>query len=101
MKEYFIPSGLYQILKWLGLIACPAIATFIGAVFPAWGIPNVDAIVLTLNSAGVLIGALIGVSAATSKQVNSQFGADISEDGIFGPKTRAACVNADDKEEQK
>lgn len=68
MKEYIIPSKLYQTLKWLGLIACPAIATFIGAVFPAWGIPNADAAVLTLNAAGVLIGALIGVSAATSKQ---------------------------------
>lgn len=70
MKEYIIPSKLYQTLKWLGLIACPAIATFIGAVFPAWGIPNVDAIVLTLNATGVLIGALIGVSAATSRQVD-------------------------------
>lgn len=69
MKEYIIPNSLYQVLKWVGLIACPAIATFVGAVFPAWGIPNVDAITLTLNATGVLIGALIGVSAATSKQV--------------------------------
>ena len=69
MKEYIIPNEVYQVLKWAGLIACPAIATFVGAVFPAWGIPNAEAIVLTLNAAGVLIGALIGVSAATSKQV--------------------------------
>lgn len=68
MKEYIINDRLYHVLKWLGLIACPAIATFIGAVFPAWGIPNTDAIVLTLNATGVLIGALIGVSVATSKQ---------------------------------
>lgn len=74
MKEYIIPNEVYQVLKWLGLIACPAIATFIGAVFPAWGIPNADAITLTLNAAGVLIGALIGVSAATSKQVTSDSG---------------------------
>lgn len=72
MKEYIIPSKLYHALKWLGLIACPAIATFIGAVFPAWGIPNADAVVLTLNATGVLIGALIGVSAATSKQVSER-----------------------------
>ena len=65
MKEYIIPNEVYQVLKWLGLIACPAVATFVGAVFPAWGIP----VVLTLNATGVLIGALIGVSAATSKQV--------------------------------
>lgn len=69
MKEYIIPNEAYQVLKWLGLIACPAVATFVGAVFPAWGIPNADAVVLTLNATGVLIGALIGVSAATSKQV--------------------------------
>lgn len=69
MKDYIIPNKLYHVLKWLGLIACPATATFVGAVFPAWGIQNADAVVLTLNAAGVLIGALIGVSAATSKQV--------------------------------
>lgn len=70
MKEYIIPNGVYQVLKWVGLIACPAIATFVGAVFPAWGIPDVDAITLTLNATGVLIGALIGVSAATSRQID-------------------------------
>lgn len=74
MKEYIIPSKVYQVLKWLGLIACPAVATFIGAVFPAWGIPNADAVVLTLNAAGVLIGALIGVSAAASRQVDEGSG---------------------------
>lgn len=70
MKEYIIPGKIYQVLKWVGLIACPAIATFVGAVFPAWGIPNADAVVLTLNATGVLIGALIGVSAATSRHVD-------------------------------
>ena len=32
-------------------------------VGPAWGWPNVDAIVTTLNALGILAGALIGVSA--------------------------------------
>lgn len=68
MKEYFLPDKIYTVLKWVALIACPAVATFVGAVFPAWGIPNVDAITLTLNAVGVLIGALIGVSAATASQ---------------------------------
>ena len=70
MKEYLIPSNLYEVLKWVGLIALPAFAAFVGAVGPAWGWQNVDSIVLTLNASGVLIGALIGVSAATSKQVD-------------------------------
>lgn len=67
MKEYFLPDKTYAILKWLGLIALPAIAAFVGAVGPAWGWPNVDGVVLTLNSAGILVGALIGASAATAK----------------------------------
>lgn len=69
MKEYIIPNEVYQVLKWLGLIACPAVATFIGVIGAVWGLADTDAIVTTINAVGVLIGALIGVSAATSKQV--------------------------------
>lgn len=69
MKQYKIPETAYKALKWAGLIACPAIATFVGVVGPVWGMPNVDAIVTTINAAGVCIGALIGYSAATAKEV--------------------------------
>lgn len=55
---------VYSVLKWLGLIACPALAVFIKAVGPVWGWPAVDAWVTTINAAGVLIGALLGVSNA-------------------------------------
>lgn len=67
MKSYIIPEEIYKVLKWAGLIACPAIATFIGVVGPMWDMPDVEAIVTTVNATGVLIGALIGVSAATAK----------------------------------
>lgn len=60
--DYLLPDWLYQILKWLGLIAMPAIGVFVSVVGPAWGLPNVDQIVTTLNAAGVLIGVLIGAS---------------------------------------
>lgn len=70
--QYFIPSKAYNVLKWVGLILMPALAVFVGAVGPAWGLANVDAIVLTLNSIGTLIGALIGVSAATGKPSDVQ-----------------------------
>lgn len=59
---YLLPSSVYEFLKWLGLIALPAIAVFVSAVGPAWGWPSTEATVLTLNSLGVLIGALVGVS---------------------------------------
>lgn len=67
MPEYLLPNEVYDIIKWVGLIVCPALAAFIGAVGPAWGMANVDAIVLTINALGVLIGAVIGASAISAK----------------------------------
>lgn len=67
MPEYLLPNEVYDAIKWIGLIVCPALAAFIGAVGPAWGMANVDAIVLTINALGVLIGAVIGASALSAK----------------------------------
>ena len=68
-KKYFIPSDAYAVLKWAGLIALPAVAVFVGTVGQAWGMdPGLsNAVVTTLNAAGVLIGVLIGASQATAK----------------------------------
>ena len=66
---YIVPEQIYQVLKWLGLIALPAIAVFVSTVGQAWGLdPGLsNAIVTTLNAAGMLVGALLGISQATSK----------------------------------
>ena len=63
---YKLPDSVYSVLKWVGLIACPALATFYGVVAPLWGLPHVEAVVTTINAFGVLIGALIGYSALTA-----------------------------------
>ena len=60
--DYLLPDSVYTWCKWTGLILCPALAALIGAVGPAWGMPHVDAVVLTINAVGTFIGALIGVS---------------------------------------
>ena len=64
---YLLTSKAYSILKWAGLIAMPAIATFIGVIGTTWHWADTNAIVTTLNAIGVLVGALIGVSQATAK----------------------------------
>ncbi len=57
-----LPDKIYTFLKWLCLIALPAIAVFIKPVFDAWGLPYAEPIIITVNALAVLIGALIGVS---------------------------------------
>lgn len=69
--EYLLPDKAYQILKWVGLILMPALAALIGAIGPAWGLPKVDAIVLTINALGTFIGVIIGAS-----QLSAMGGAD-------------------------
>ena len=66
---YIIPDHIYKLLKWVGLIALPAVAVFVSTVGQAWGLdPGLsNAIVTTLNAAGVLVGALLGISQATGK----------------------------------
>lgn len=62
MGNYLLPNRTYDVLKWVGLVLCPALATLIGAVGPAWGMQHVDSVVLTINAAGTFVGACIGVS---------------------------------------
>lgn len=57
----------YNVLKWVGLIVLPAIATLVKAVFPVWGLPYADAIATTCTALGVFVGTLIGVSQANMK----------------------------------
>ena len=66
---YIVPEQIYQVLKWAGLIALPALAVFVSTVGQAWGMdPGLsNAIVTTLNALGVLVGALLGISQASGK----------------------------------
>ena len=66
---YIVPEQIYQVLKWAGLIALPALAVFVSTVGQAWGMdPGLsNAVVTTLNASGVLVGALLGISQATGK----------------------------------
>lgn len=57
-----LKNETYNILKWLVLIALPALAVAYGALGDTWGFPYVEEIVRTINVIAVFIGALIGVS---------------------------------------
>ena len=55
-------NRIYDVLKWVALIALPALAVFANTVLPVWGMGNVDAIVTTINALSTLLGALLCVS---------------------------------------
>ena len=57
-----LPDKVYTVLKWIALIALPAIATFWGVMGKVWDIPYTAEVVTTITAVATLIGALIGVS---------------------------------------
>ena len=67
---YLIPSNVYDVLKWVALIALPAVATFCQTVLPVCGVSAdlTSAVSTILTACATLIGALIAVSSATAKE---------------------------------
>jgi hypothetical protein len=63
-----LPDKVYNILKWVCLIALPAFAVFYAVIAKIWGLPYEAEIPATINAVAVLIGALIGVSHLTIKK---------------------------------
>ncbi len=52
----------YDILKWIALIALPALATLYGALASTWGWPYAEQIVYTITAVDTFLGALLGIS---------------------------------------
>lgn len=65
-------NEVYDVLKWIALIALPALAVFVNTVLPVWNIENVDAIVTTINAVATFLGALLCVSTAKYNKKNHE-----------------------------
>lgn len=57
-------NKVYDVLKWIVLIALPAIGTFYVALAGVWAWPYADEVAKTVNALCMFLGALIGVSTA-------------------------------------
>lgn len=59
-----IPNKLYDWLKWITLVAIPALSTAYVGLATVWGFPYADEVAKTACVVCTLIGALLGVSTA-------------------------------------
>ena len=58
----FKNNKVYDIFKWIALIALPATATLWFTVAKIWGLPYIAEITGTLVAVDTFIGALLGIS---------------------------------------
>jgi hypothetical protein len=55
-------NKLYDVMKWIALIALPATATLWFTIAKIWGLPYIAEITGTLVAVDTFIGALLGIS---------------------------------------
>lgn len=75
MPNKILPDRVYDILKWVAIIALPAFSVFYAKIGAVWGLPYTEQICETLDAVALLIGALLCVSAiqyATGKAEEGQ-----------------------------
>lgn len=55
-------NKLYDVLKWIALVALDAVGLFYSTIASIWGLPYGDQVLETCVALSVLLGALVGVS---------------------------------------
>lgn len=62
VPDYIMPDKVYNVLKWVALLVCPALATLVSHVGNAWEYAYADRIAITIVEVGLFIGGCIGAS---------------------------------------
>ena len=63
-----LSNKVYDVLKWVALIALDAIGVFYSTISDIWALPFGDEVLKTCAALSVLIGTLIGVSSIKYKR---------------------------------
>lgn len=53
---------VYDVLKWIGMTALPALAVLYGTIGKIWGLPFIQEIPLTITAIALFLNTLLGIS---------------------------------------
>ena len=65
-------NKVYDVLKWIAMVALPAIGTLYFALAGIWGFPYAEQIGGTITAIVTFLGVLLGVSSAQYQKKNLQ-----------------------------
>lgn len=66
-----LSDKMYNVLKWVAMIALPAIGTLYFTLAGIWGFPYGEQIVGTITAVDTFLGVLLGISASTYNKVKN------------------------------
>ena len=61
-------NKVYDVLKWIALVALDAVGLFYSTLATIWGLPFGDQVLYTTAALAVLLGTLLGVSSTQYKK---------------------------------
>ena len=61
---------VYDILKWITMLALPALATLITAIGAIWGLPSASQIADTIVAINAALAAMLGISTINWQKKN-------------------------------
>lgn len=64
-------NQVYDVLKWIALVALDAVGLFYKTIAAIWGLPMGDEVLATCTAMSLFIGALIGLSSAQYNKTNA------------------------------
>lgn len=89
-----LPEKVYQFLKLLALVILPAISTLYFSLGEVWDWPNIMAVMGTIASIEVFLGALLGISTKVYNNSDEKFdgviNSFVAESGV---KTYSLVLN--------
>ena len=68
--KYLLPDNAYKAVKWLDLVAIPALTTLYVALAAVWGWPCADQVAKTSTAVCTCLGAVLGISSATARPID-------------------------------
>ena len=63
-------NKIYDVLKWVALVALDAVGVFYNTIATIWALPLGDEVLATCAAMSLFIGALIGISSANYNKKN-------------------------------
>lgn len=63
-----LDNKVYDVLKWIVLIALPAISALYAALSQVWGWGYIEQVTITIGAIELFLGSLIGISSSNYKK---------------------------------
>lgn len=68
--SFKLNDRVYDVLKWMCLIALPALSVLYSVLSGVWGWPHAEQVATTINAVIAFTGTLIGLSTASYNKSN-------------------------------